>query len=280
VNGGYQLMGKILILGGSGLVGKALINEFKHGYDVYGTYSSKFITNLPEDRQFQLEVQDISTMIEIISSIQPDSVISCIRGEFDQQLKFHKELAEVLQNMKSNLYFFSTTNVFDGDFSKLHTETDLTIAESDYGNFKIECENILKDILDERVKIIRIPAIWGKDSPRWNSMKESIKKNNVIDAYSNLECNNLSDVQLAIQLRYIMEHNLKGIFHFCSVDTMTQSQFYEQLFNSMGAEMNLLKNNTYQDISNTYYFALKSTRDDIPDSLQTTNREIISYLIG
>lgn len=273
-------MGKILILGGSGLVGRALMYEFKDGYEVYGTYSSKFITSLPKDRQFQLNIQDIIKMREIISSIQPDSVISCIRGEFDQQLKFHKELAQVLRVMKSNLYFFSTTNVFDGDFSKPHTETDKTIAESDYGNFKIDCENILKDILDDRVKVIRIPAIWGKDSPRWNSMKESIRNNNQIDVYSNLECNNLSDVQLAIQLRFIIENKLKGIFHLGSVDTMTQSQFYEQLLNGMGAEMNLLKNNTYLDSSNTYYFALKSTRDDIPDFLQTTNREIISYLMG
>jgi len=272
-------MGKILILGGSGLVGRALINEFKNGYEVYGTYSSKFITSLPVDRQFQLDVQDIRKMNEIISAIQPDNVISCIRGEFDQQLKFHKELAEVLGNMSSNLYFFSTTNIFDGDFSKLHAETDIPIAESDYGNFKINCENILKDILDDRLKIIRIPAIWGKDSPRWNSMKESIKNNNQIDVYSNLKCNNLSDVLLAVQLRFIIENKLKGIFHLGSVDTIIQSQFYEELLNGMGAEMNLLKNNTYLDSSNTYYFALKSTRDDIPDFLRTTNREIISYLV-
>jgi dTDP-4-dehydrorhamnose reductase len=109
---------KILILGGSGLVGRSLINEFRDGYEVYETYFSKIITNLPDDKQFQLDVQEISKMMELISSIQPDSVISCIRGEFGQQLKFHKELAKVVRNINSNLYYFSTTNVFDGDFSK------------------------------------------------------------------------------------------------------------------------------------------------------------------
>jgi dTDP-4-dehydrorhamnose reductase len=33
---------KVLILGASGLVGKALIDEFKDGFDLYGTYSSSF----------------------------------------------------------------------------------------------------------------------------------------------------------------------------------------------------------------------------------------------
>lgn len=273
-------MRKILILGGSGLVGRSLINEFIAEYEVYGTYSSKMITNLPKEKQFQLEVQEITKMTEILSSIQPDIVISCIRGEFSQQLKFHKELAEVIRNKKSNLYYFSTTNVFDGDFSRTHCETDLPIAESEYGNYKINCENTLKGILAERVHVIRIPAIWGKDSPRWNSMKESIKNKNEIDAYSNLLCTNLSDVQLAKQLRYIIENNLKGIFHLGSVDTMTQSEFYRLLLNHLGPNLNLLKQNTYLDSSKTYYFALKSNRDDIPETLQTTNQEIISYLLS
>ncbi|MDM5329026.1 sugar nucleotide-binding protein [Neobacillus sp. CF12] len=273
-------MKKILILGGSGLVGRSLINELRDGYEVYGTYSSKIITNLPDDKQFQLDVQEISKMMELISSIQPDSIISCIRGEFGQQLKFHKELAKVVRNSNSNLYYFSTTNVFDGDFSKPHTETYIPIAESEYGNFKIDCENILKEILDEKVQIIRIPAIWGKDSPRWNSIKESIRNSKEIEVYSNLECTNLLDVQLARQLRFIIENNLKGIFHLGSVDTMTQSQFYEKLLIHLDSKSSLLKYNFYLDSSNTYYFALKSTRDDMPKDLQTTNEEIISYLLG
>lgn len=78
---------------------------------------------------------------------------------------------------------------------------------------------MLKEILDERGMMIRIPAIWGKDSPRWNLIKESIKNNKVIDVYSNLVCNNLLDVQLAKQLRFIIESKLKGIFHLGSVDS-------------------------------------------------------------
>ena len=95
-------------------------------------------------KQFQLEVREINKLVDIVSLIQPDIVISCLRGEFDQQLKFHKRIAEVLRNTKSRLYFFSTTNVFDGDFSKSHVETDPPIAESDYGKYKIECENSVK----------------------------------------------------------------------------------------------------------------------------------------
>lgn len=279
MNGGIA-MEKVLILGGSGLVGRALINEFKGGYEIYGTYSTTSMTSLPDDKQFQLEVQEINKLKEIISSIQPNIVISCLRGEFDQQLKFHKEMAEELRNTNSRLYYFSTTNVFDGDFSKPHIEIDVPNAESDYGKFKIDCENMLKDILADTVIILRIPAIWGKDSPRWNMIKENIKNAKGIDVYSNLVCNNLLDVQLARQLRFIIENKLKGIFHLGSVDTMTQSQFFEQVITKLGSGRDMLKYNYYQDGSNTYYFVLKSTRDDIPESLKSTNKDIISYLLG
>ncbi|MEH7379178.1 sugar nucleotide-binding protein [Bacillus sp. JJ1533] len=273
-------MEKVLILGASGLVGRALIDEFKDEFDLYGTYSSSLLTSLSDGKQFQLEVKDINKMREIIRSIKPDIVISCLRGNFVHQLRFHKELALELRNSSSRLYFFSTTNVFDGDCSRPHTEVDIPISESDYGKFKIECENMLKEILDEQVMIIRIPAIWGKDSPRWNLLKESIKQNKMIDVYSNLVCNNLLDVVLAKQLRFIIEHKLKGIFHLVSEDMITQGQFFEQIISKFSIEKNLLQYTFFQGNENTYYFALKSTRKDMPGSIQCTNKDIISYLLG
>jgi dTDP-4-dehydrorhamnose reductase len=271
-------MEKVLILGASGLVGRALIEEFRDGFDLYGTYSST-LTSLPEGKQLKLELQQTDKLREMIRSIKPDIVISCLRGEFEHQLKFHKELAMELRESSSRLYYFSTTNVFDGDYSKPHSETDIPIAESDYGNFKIECENMLKEILGERAMMIRIPAIWGKNSPRWNLIKESIKKNIVIDVYSNLVCNNLLDVQLAKQLRFIIINKLKGIFHLVSEDMMTQGQFYEQIINAVAADTSILRYRLFQDRTDIQYFALKSNREDIPGSLQFNSKEIISSLL-
>jgi dTDP-4-dehydrorhamnose reductase len=271
-------MEKVLILGASGLVGRALLDEFKDRFDLYGTYSSS-LTSLPDEKQFQLEVQQIDKLKEIIRSIKPDIVISCLRGDFDPQLKFHKELAQELQHTSSRVYYFSTTNVFDGDFSRPHTETDLPIAESDYGKFKIASEKMLKEILDERVMMIRIPAIWGKNSPRLNLIRESIKNNKVIDVYSNLVCNNLLDVQLAKQLRYIIEHKLKGIIHLGTKDSMAQGQFFEQVISKLEADQSILRYQSYQDKDVTYYFQLTSNREDLPVSLQCTNKDIIDYLV-
>ncbi|MBI0577979.1 sugar nucleotide-binding protein [Neobacillus cucumis] len=273
------MMEKVLILGASGLVGRALSDELKDGFDVYGTYSTT-LPSLPVGKQFQLEVKQTDKLKEIIHAIKPSMVISCLRGDYDHQLKFHKELASELHNKDSRLYFISTTNVFDGDYSRPYTETDLPFSQSDYGNFKIECEKMLRETLAERAMIIRIPAIWGKDSPRYHAIKESIKSQKVIDVYSNLVCNNLLDIQLAKQLRFIIESKLKGIFHLGSVDRMTQGQFYEQIISKLESENSLLNYHLFQDMTETFYFTLKSNREDMPSSLQSTNMDIISYLLG
>ena len=98
-------MHKILILGASGLVGRALVDEFIDEFDLYGTYFSS-LTSLPNDMQFQLEVQQLEKLKGIIRTIEPDIVISCIRGEFDQQLKFHEE--NWLKNYKIKAAVFIT----------------------------------------------------------------------------------------------------------------------------------------------------------------------------
>ncbi|OIK10599.1 dTDP-4-dehydrorhamnose reductase [Bacillus sp. MUM 116] len=272
-------MEKVLILGASGLVGRALVDELKNGFDVYGTYSSS-VSNIPDGKQFQLEVKQTDKLKEVIHVMKPDIVISCLRGDYDHQLKFHKELVEDLRHKDSSLYFLSTTNVFDGDYSRPYTETDLPFSQSDYGNFKIECEKMLREMLAERAIIIRIPAIWGKDSPRYKEIKESIKNQNMIDVYSNLVCNNLLDIQLAKQLRFIIENKLEGTFHLGSVDRMKQGQFYEQIISKLDSEKSLLNYRLFQEKADTFYFALKSNREDIPSSLQITNQDIISYLLG
>lgn len=271
-------MKKVLILGASGLVGKALINEFKNDYDVYGTYFSS-LPALPDDNRFKLDVKDPNTLKEILQSVKPDTAISCLRGDYTHQLAFHKELAINITNSPCSLYYFSTTNVFDGDMSRPHSENDTPVAVTDYGKFKIECENMLKENLSEKLSVIRIPAIWGLDSPRLNTIKESLESKKEIDVFSNLVVNNLLDVDLAKQVRFIIENNLQGIFHLCSPDLISQGDFYEQLIRKLGGEESHLNTQVFEGKQETCYFALSSTRSDLPASLKKTNQDIIHYLV-
>lgn len=131
-----------MILGASGLVGKAIAKECLTSFDVYGTYFSSE-TNLADDKQFQLNMQKEETIREILNEVQPDIIVSSLQGDYDDQLKFHRTLIEKLKNRNCVLYYFSTTNVFDGDLTRHHKESDAPISKSDYGRYKINCEKML-----------------------------------------------------------------------------------------------------------------------------------------
>ncbi|MDX8344942.1 sugar nucleotide-binding protein [Rossellomorea sp. YZS02] len=270
-------MKKLLLLGASGLVGKALVKECGDSFDVYGTYATRPL-DLPGDKQYQLDISDKEKMKGVIQDIKPHVIISCLRGDFDQQLEFHRELAKEIEHTESTLYYFSTANVFDGDFTRHHAEEDKPNAASPYGKFKVECENLLQELLQERAVTIRIPQIWGRNSPRLDQIKSGIKEGSM-DVYSNLECNHLTDEWLAKQLKYIILHERKGIFHLGAVDMMTQAQFVEELVGCLTNKDITFHDCLLEDKPETFYFGLKSIRKDLPEHLVKTNREFIRDLL-
>lgn len=271
-------MPKILILGASGLVGRALSHELTGGVEVFGTYHTTS-TDLPPDRQFPVDIHCPEAVTALIRVIQPDIVISCVRGEFQQQLRFHAEVANEVRRYNRRMYYFSTTNVFDGDGSTPHAEQDMPQAQSAYGQFKITCETLLKNTLGDQAIIIRIPAVWGTSSPRWHAVKDRIQNQTAIEVYRNLVGNNVLDVVLAKQLRFVIERELTGIFHLASMEGMTQAHFYQRLLHQIGTGEHLLRYGWYADQTDPYYFQLRSCRDEIPPELRSTHDDIITYLV-
>ncbi len=270
-------MKKLLIIGASGLVGKALALQCKDEFDIYGTYYTSS-TNLSEDKQFQLDIQNVDQFKTILYDVEPDLVISCLHGDFEQLLAFHQLLATELKNRNSLVYFLSTTNVFDGDLSRHHSEADEPFSKSEYGQYKIHCENMLQQLLRERAIIIRIPGIWGKDSPRRNTLLKNIETNEPIKAYQNLECSFLSDVQLAEQLYFVLKSEIRGIIHLTSEDKVIESKFYELLIKKLTSNGVEIQYTDYQDPAKLYYFGLDTIRNDLPVTLKMKNKDLLTYL--
>lgn len=270
-------MKNLLIIGASGLVGKAIAKQCLIDFDVYGTYFSN-ATTLSGDKQFQLNIEEDYKIREILDVVQPNIIVSCLHGDFESQYKFHERLAEEIKSRDCLLYFFSTTNVFDGDLSKHHSELDEPISKSAYGQYKINCEKMLVQRLGPRARIVRIPGVWGIDSPRLNRVKNSME-DPPIQPYSNLECNFILDSQLALQMHYIFKSQLSGIIHLGATDMMMEGAFYKELLAKLSTEEVNLQYKPYQDENKTYYFGLISSREDLPRSLAITNGEIIASLV-
>jgi len=271
-------MSKILILGGSGLVGTAVINEMNeyNQFDVYSTYFRNPAL-LNQDKSLKLNIQDEDNISSILNTLKPQIIISCLRGDFNRQLILHVKTAEYLKKNGGSLYFFSTTNVFDNDLSKPYYEDDLPNTHSDYGQYKIECEKKISEILHNNACILRIPQVWSKSSPRMKELLNSLHSNKDIIVYPKLYHNTNTDVMIARQLCYIINNNLKGTFHLASEDIINHKDFYKELITGLGFRNARIEEN-YEEEG---YFALLSKRiNEFPKQLRFNNKSVINYLIN
>ena len=221
--------------------------------------------------QFSVEQpQDICT---ILKSVRPDVVISALRGDFEKQLAVHELTAKYLATNNGRLIYLSTLNVFDGDRSRPHYESDMRISSSDYGNFKMQCEDLLLRILKEKVAVLRIPFVWGKDSPR---LREVIKGCQIgkLSVYEDFFSNHVSDLQIAQFIQWVVTDNKCGVFHVGSADVIRYCSFIEQLIGALNLRRPEFVS---QVVPGT--MAVLSERNDVPHLLKWSNREIIQYLV-
>lgn len=269
---------KILVLGASGLAGKAIVNELQNENEVFGTYCQQKDQYINDNNMFYLNIEESNSLKDILTFTDPDIIISSLTGDFDKQLQLHKLAAQYVNNKENGkLIYMSSANVYDNSVEKPHYESDVTNAASDYGLFKITCEKMLLDILKEKAIIIRVPFIWSKWAPRFLKMKEDIAMGRPVKCYRNLYCNHTTDLHIARSLHYIIKNELSGVFHIGSLDIPDYKEFIQTLLIKMQC-------NNYQveleDLPGLkYYLAVISERNDLGNDLTITSDEVIDYLV-
>lgn len=273
---------KVIIFGISGTIGKALAQTLKNNsYDVYGTYFQNQFAHVPPEKLFKLPIDQLESLQTLLSKVRPDAVIMCLNGDFKQQLEFHLQTAHYLKKNGGRMIFCSTSNVFDALTDQAHYEDDEPKADSDYGKYKIECEKTMTDILGDHLTIVRIPEIFGHQTPRINALLESIETGKTIQVYSNLHSTRNTDVMLSRQIDYLLSHSLSGIFHLGTNNIMIHSEFIKTLVSRWGytdVSYESFKAETFSgDIPDKYNNALLSRRR-LPSYLQLNHEQLIDYL--
>lgn len=117
-------------------------------------------------------------------------VISALRGDFEKQLAVHKIITDDLAMHNGKIIYISTVNVFDGECSVPHYENDKRILNSDYGRFKIYCEDLLRIRMDDQAVLV--------------SSHEA-------------------GLQIAEYIEWIIQEDKSGTFHVGTTDTLKQS---------------------------------------------------------
>ena len=223
----------VLVLGANGMIGNAICQNLSSKYDVYGTYCNH-VPDISANRSVHFDVSDKNELAAILQTIKPDVVVSSLRGDFTDQENRHSELAEYLLRTGGRLIFLSTANVFDGCPFEPHSERDTPCPASGYGIFKYRCEQILQKKLSDQLTIVRLPKVLSKK--RVQMLLAGQTQGQAFPLYLNLFMSANTDENVAREIRFIIEHELFGIYHLTSKDFISYQEFYSGIFAKSGRQ--------------------------------------------
>lgn len=267
---------RILILGANGFLGGAIYKELCSYFGTFGTYN---VTNKQFEKnhhffQFNVEEDDI---YEILDLVKPTIIISAIRGDFSKQVLMHEHLAEYVFYNKIRLLFLSSANVFDA-YSKFPSyEQDKTYSNSIYGHFKIKIENMLLRLPKKQVTILRLPMVFGAQSPRIQEIVQQIKDNEPIEVFPNLIMNVTTDSKVTQQIHYIINRNKSGVFHLGSSDLVHHDDFVKEIVTSLELKESAIYKRVYTT-NDDRYLAVLPKFNKLPKHLQLTSQVVLKEL--
>lgn len=265
-------MKSILILGGSGFIGQALYKELNSYYKTYGTFYSQEHFN--SNQQFHYwDVNQPKSLRQLLDQVRPKLIISALKGPFDQLRSIHKNLCAYVEASDCRLMWFSTVHVFDTFRHFPSYEHDKTLSESLYGRYQIKIENeVLKLPVAKRV-IVRMPMIFGQNSPRIQKIDRKIYAKDFIEVFPNTVLNANSILYFRRQVHYLINQQCSGIYHLGSSNLVTHEELMKKII-----ERRHLQAPKFKQVftSNALrYLALLPKQNKLPDHLYPTIEDIL-----
>lgn len=158
-------MRNVLVIGGSGFVGRRLLETVPDGLVVVSTGASKK-TGAPGVREEILDVTDSGTAARLVSETDPDTVLFLAKSpDFNADpgpfLRAFESLLSLLAERRTRLIFLSTDSVFDGERGG-YREDDVPVPANDYGRWKRRAEELVSLMLPTAV-VVRTGPVYGEN---------------------------------------------------------------------------------------------------------------------
>jgi len=266
----------ILILGASGFLGGSIYKELCSYFRTFGTYNNSNTSLEKNNHFFQYNIEE-DDVYEILDIVKPTIIISALRGDFSKQVLVHQHLAEYAYNHQVKIIFLSSANVFDAYIKYPSYEQDKTYSNSIYGHFKIKIENMLLRLPKKQVAVIRLPMVFGTQSPRIQEFIKFSKEEEPIEVFPNLIMNVTNDFKVTQQIHYIINRNKNGIFHLGSNDLVHHEDFIKDIISSLQLQKTPLYKRVYTT-NDDRYLAVLSKFNKLPKHLQIISDDVLSEL--
>jgi len=243
---------KILVLGGSGLIGDHFITNSK-AHDITTTYNNNKI-NFPNVISKKINLpENWSGLEELILNQKPDIVLNSIANSnadfcemnredtFNLHVNITKKITDVCSKINSKIIFLSTDYVFDGKSNNKYKETDETNPINYYGKTKDAAEKII--LKNENNLVIRTSMVYGSSSKvRFlRYVIENLQKNQEINTYDDIFNSATLLDDLIDGIFKVIETNARGIYHMVGSSCVSRFDFAKIVAKKFNFDENLIK---------------------------------------
>ena len=248
-----MLKEKLLIIGGSGLVGSTLATYAMNDYDVVLTYNK----NKPVALNFKSYKVDLlddrETIIDLIKTLKPNFVVhTAAHSSVDLcetnpilanelHIDVTKDISDICDKINSKLIYLSTDAVFNGNTTKNYLETDKPDPVNHYGSTKLNAENIILNSSKQNV-ILRTSVIygWHKKSRFVNWIIDTLKEKKIVDPHIDQYNSPTLVDDLIKSILKIIEMNISGLFHATGRTCVNRFEFASLIADIFNLDKNLI----------------------------------------
>lgn len=242
---------KILVIGGTGLVGNALVRAWaSRGADVAAaTYhchaSGSFL---------QLDMADEARVRELLRQHRPDVVAVPAANPFVDYCERHPEetrkinvdgtlnVARACRDLGARMIFYSSDYVYDG-VEGVYKEEDAPRPINEYGRQKAEAE---RGVLaaDPRNLVLRTSGAYGWQWEPKNfalQIRAKLSAGQALAVADDLRYNPTYVENLAEITAALVEAGAAGIFHVVGAEKIVRFEFASRVARAFGLDARLLK---------------------------------------
>ncbi|MFQ6617523.1 MAG: SDR family oxidoreductase [Fidelibacterota bacterium] len=242
-------MRKLLITGGSGLIGGSLLQHLSGKYQVYATYMHNPIT-WTSCVPVKLSLGNLQQIKRLISEVNPDVIIhtaavtdldECERNK-DRAVKVNvkavREIAQASVNINSRLIFFSTDMVFSGD-KGWYSEDDIPDPINFYGVTKAEAEGEVMKFCKDYI-ILRSALVYGKRRFKFQAkisfsdwIVDSIIRSEEIPIFMDQYRTPIGLSNLCRAVEELLHIEFTGVLHVAGAERVDRYTFARELLNML-----------------------------------------------
>jgi len=268
---------KILLIGATSLLGKAVVDLLHDTYEIFGTYSQTQLAFFPykKIKQLRLDITKPHQLIKIFHSHKYNVVlhtasignIECCEQNKKRAKAVNftatKHIVALTKQIGAKLIFISSSAVFAG-VNAPYFEDSKREPINFYGKMKQLSEDVV--LKEKRNTVVRISMMYGWNNPseRSNTVTwviESIKNDKCITLANDRFTNPVWNHEVAKSVKSVIEKNLCGCVHVAGLNTLSRYEIAQAVCKEFELNQKYIKGEQYAHLHQVSRHGLQETLD-------------------